>query len=401
MLTGKNITLGVAGGIAAYKAVELVSGLTKKGAQVKVIMTESAQKFVQPLTFSALSNHGVFTDMFDSGHSGVTHIELAQKADLLVVAPATANIIAKAATGIADDLLSTVILAANCPVLMSPAMNTLMYQNPVVQHNITKLCQLGYQFIGPNSGKLACGVSGPGRMSEPAEILAAIEEFFNPGDMQGINVLVSAGPTREPIDPVRYITNRSSGKMGYSIAQAAARRGANVALVSGPVNLPPPADVQLVKVETAQQMYHAMLEHFPSADVVIKSAAVADYRPKHVQKEKIKKQTDQLVLEMEKNPDILARLGQLKQHQLLVGFAAETENLEVYAKAKLQAKNLDLLVANNVSAPGAGFDVDTNIVTIYQRNGVEQSLPLMTKEEVAQHILDLVMVSRQNQVGEA
>lgn len=401
MLTGKNITLGVAGGIAAYKAVELVSGLTKKGAQVKVIMTESAQKFVQPLTFSALSRHEVFTDMFDSGHSGVTHIELAQKADLLVVAPATANIIAKAANGIADDLLSTVILAANCPVLMSPAMNTLMYQNPVVQQNITRLCQLGYQFIGPNSGNLACGVSGPGRMSEPAEILAAIEEFFNPGDMQGINILVSAGPTREPIDPVRYITNRSSGKMGYSIAQVAARRGANVVLVSGPVNLPPPEGVELIAVETAQQMYHAMLERFPSADVVIKSAAVADYRPKHEHKEKIKKQTDQLVLEMEKNPDILAQLGQLKQHQLLVGFAAETENLQAYAKAKLQAKNLDLLVANNVSVPGAGFDVDTNIVTVYQRNGTELSLPLMTKEKVAQHILDLVMVTRQSQVGEA
>lgn len=398
MLTGKNITLGVAGGIAAYKAVELVSGLTKKGAKVKVIMTESAQKFVQPLTFSAISHQSVFTDMFVE-NGGVTHIQLAQGADLLVVAPATANVIAKAAHGIADDLLSTVILAANCPILICPAMNTAMYQNPVVQQNIAKLHQLGYQFIGPNSGTLACGVSGPGRMSEPGEILAAIENLFLPGDMQGIKVLVSAGPTREPIDPVRYITNRSSGKMGYAIARAAAQRGAKVVLVSGPVNLSPPPNVELIKVETAQQMYKAMLEHFPTADVVIKSAAVADYRPKQVAKQKIKKQhTDLMTLEMEKNPDILASLGRLKQQQLLVGFAAETENLEEYARAKLQAKNLDILVANNVSAPGAGFNVDTNIVTIYQRNGTVESLPLMSKEKVAHHILDLVVSCRLNKL---
>lgn len=400
MLTGRNITLGVAGGIAAYKAAELVSSLTKKGAKVKVIMTAAAQEFIQPLTFSALSHHSVFTDMFDLKNSGVTHIELAQKTDLLAVAPATANVIAKAATGIADDLLSTVILAASCPVLMCPAMNTIMYQNPVVQQNINNLQQLGYKFVGPNSGVLACGSSGAGRMSEPLEILKAIEQLFTPGDMDGLNILVSAGPTREPIDPVRYLTNRSSGKMGYSIARAAAQRGARVVLVSGPVSLPPPEGVKLIAVETAQQMHHAILKHFPATDVVIKAAAVADYRPKNIQKEKIKKQQSaQLVLELEKNPDILSQLGAEKKHQTLVGFAAETENLASYARAKLQDKNLDLLVANNVSTPGAGFDVDTNIVTIYQRNGAADKLPLMSKDAVAQHILDLLLAHRQGQAG--
>lgn len=415
MLTGKSITVGIAGGIATYKVAEVVSALVKKGAAVRVIMTSSAQEFIRPLTFSALTGHEVFTDMFNSRSGGVTHIELAQKSDLLVVAPATANIIGKAANGIADDLLSTVIIAANCPVMMCPTMNTVMYQNPVVQHNISKLQQLGYQFIGPNSGTLACGAVGPGRISEPDEILAAIEKNFlsettcsthgknnichSQGDLKGLNILVSAGPTREPIDPVRYITNRSSGKMGYNIARAAAERGARVVLVSGPVNLAVPPEVRLVSVETAQQMRNAMLKHFNNADVVIKSAAVADYRPKTMATEKIKKKNQDLEIKLEKNPDILAELGQLKQHQILVGFAAETSNLEAYAKEKLRAKNLDLLVANNVSTPGAGFDVDTNVVTIYPRQGDKVQLPLMEKYQVAHYILDLVVSARQ--VGDA
>jgi phosphopantothenoylcysteine decarboxylase/phosphopantothenate--cysteine ligase len=390
VLTGKNITIGIAGGIAVYKVAEVVSGLVKMGAQVKVIMTSSAQQFVQPLTFSALTGHEVYTDTFKSPHSGVTHIELAQKADLLVVAPATANIIAKMAVGIGDDLLSTVLLAANCPVIICPAMNTAMYKNPVVQQNILRLQQLGYHFIGPNCGRLACGTSGPGRMSEPAEILREIEELLKLGDLQGVNVLVSAGPTRESVDPVRFITNRSSGKMGYSIAKAAAQRGARVTLVSGPVNLAAPTGVDLIKVETAEQMRAAMLEHYNNADVVIKSAAVADYRPLCAVDKKIKKKDNHLTLELVKNPDILAELGQLKEQQVLVGFAAETDNLDAYAKEKLHKKNLDLLVANNVASPGAGFDVDTNVVSLYHRNGQVEHLPLMEKQQVAHQILDAV-----------
>ncbi|MEG6615234.1 bifunctional phosphopantothenoylcysteine decarboxylase/phosphopantothenate--cysteine ligase CoaBC [Peptococcaceae bacterium 1198_IL3148] len=392
MLTGKKITLGIAGGIAVYKVAELVSGLIKKGAVVKVIMTEGAQKFVQPLTFSALTGHDVYTDTFNSPRSGgVTHIELAQRADLFVVVPATANIIGKVASGIADDLLSTVLLAADCPVIICPAMNTVMYKNPVVQQNIAKLQQLGYHFIGPNCGRLACGTEGPGRMSEPGEILKYIAGFFQPGDLQGVNILVSAGPTREPVDPVRFITNRSSGKMGYSIAKVALQRGANVTLVSGPVNLSPPAGVELIKVETAQQMHTAMLERYDAAEVVIKSAAVADYRPLQVADKKIKKTADDLTLSMVKNPDILAELGQLKKHQILVGFAAETNDLDTYAREKLHKKNLDLLVANNVASPGAGFDVDTNVVSLYYRHQQVEHLPLMDKQQVAQRILDGVV----------
>ncbi|MBM7855737.1 phosphopantothenoylcysteine decarboxylase/phosphopantothenate--cysteine ligase [Desulfohalotomaculum tongense] len=399
MLTGKKITVGIAGGIAAYKAAELVSGLVKNGADVRVVMTASAREFIQPLTFSALSGNTVYTDMFDSSHRyGVTHIELAQNADLLVVAPATANIIAKAANGIADDLLSTIILAANIPVMICPAMNTVMYNNPVVQQNIEKLCQLGCRIVGPNSGILACGAKGPGRMSEPREILQAIKRFFAP-DLAGVNILVSAGPTREPLDPVRYLTNRSSGKMGYNLARAAAERGGNVVLVSGPVNLPPPAGVELIKVETAEQMRRAMLDNFSAADIVLKAAAVADYRPKHAAGEKIKKNDDAVALQLVKNPDILAELGQLKKHQILVGFAAETGNIQEYARKKLEQKNLDMIVANNVSEEGAGFDVDTNIVTIIYRNGDMKKLPRMSKYAVAQSILDEVTAYRSERFG--
>ncbi len=395
MLTGKKITLGIAGGIAAYKTAELASSLVKNGAEVRTIMTASAQQFISPQTFSALTNNAVYTDMFQTPQiGGVNHIDLAQNTDLLVVAPATANIIAKAAHGIADDLLSTVIIAAGCPVIFCPAMNTQMYINPVVQQNIKKLQQLGYWFVGPNTGKLACGTSGPGRMSEPQEILAQIKNILTPGELKGTKLLITAGPTREPLDPVRYLTNRSSGKMGYSIAQAALEKGAEVTLISGPVNLPAPAGAELIYVETAEQMYNAVMAHYDDADIVIKAAAVADYRPKSVAKEKIKKDDESLVIELEKNPDILAELGKQKKDQILVGFAAETNNAEENAKKKLQRKNLDMLVLNNVSLPGAGFDVDTNIVTIMRRDGAVLELPLMSKQAVARRILEEIVSYR-------
>lgn len=398
MLKGKKITVGIAGGIAAYKAAELVSGLVQSGTVVNVIMTDAARQFVQPLTFATLAGNAVYTSMFDERYTGeITHLDLAQKADLLVIVPATANIIAKAAHGIADDLLSTVILATGGPVMICPAMNTVMYNNPVVQQNIAKLRQLGYYFVGPASGSLACGTSGLGRMKAPQEILQAIKQIFTGGDLAGVKVLISAGPTLEPLDPVRYIANRSSGKMGYHLAEVAMERGGEVILVSGPVQLPAPAGVQLVKVETARQMHQAIIENFNAVDVVIKAAAVTDYRPKQVAAEKIKKNEDQLLLSLQKNPDILAELGRLKQHQILVGFAAETNNLEQYAQAKLKNKNLDLLVANNVSMPGAGFDVDTNIVKIFCQNGTVTELPLMSKRAVASRILDLVVRCRNEQ----
>lgn len=398
MLKGKKITVGITGGIAAYKAAELVSGLVQNGTVVNVIMTDAARQFVQPLTFATLAGNAVYTSMFDERYTGeITHLDLAQKADLLVIVPATANIIAKAAHGIADDLLSTVILATGGLVMICPAMNTVMYNNPVVQQNIAKLRQLGYYFVGPASGSLACGTSGLGRMKAPQEILQAIKQIFTGGDLAGVKVLISAGPTLEPLDPVRYIANRSSGKMGYHLAEVAMERGGEVILVSGPVQLPAPAGVQLVKVETARQMHQAIIENFNAVDVVIKAAAVTDYRPKQIAAEKIKKNEDQLLLSLQKNPDILAELGQLKQHQILVGFAAETNNLEQYAQAKLKNKNLDLLVANNVSMPGAGFDVDTNIVKIFCQNGTVTELPLMSKRAVASRILDLVVRCRNEQ----
>ena len=393
VLTGRKITVGIAGGIAAYKTAELVSGLVKSGAKVRVVMTAAAQRFIAPLTFSALTGNSVHREMFDTQQGGVTHIELAQDADMLVIAPATANIIAKAANGIADDLLSTVVLAANCPVVFCPAMNNVMYNNPVVQRNVNRLRKLGYQFIGPNSGFLACGTSGAGRMSEPAEILQSLIDLLAPGDLEGVKILVSAGPTREPIDPVRYITNRSSGKMGYSIARAAAERGADVVLVSGPVNLEPPSGVEVINVETAQEMHRALMNYFSAADVVIMAAAVADYCPSEVAGEKIKKNEDALVLNMQKNPDILAEMGRLKTRQFIVGFAAETNQMEEYAKHKLVNKNLDLLVANDITIPGAGFDVDTNIVMLFHRNGKIEKLPLMSKYEVAGRILDELLTS--------
>ena len=395
MLNGKKIALGVTGGIAVYKAVDLVSRLRKQGAEVRVIMTEHAQQFVTPLTFKEISGNKVAVSMWDSNQEfNVEHISLANWADAFVVAPATANILAKMANGIADDLLSTTLLAAQAPIIVCPAMNTGMYQNPITQENIAKLEAHGVTVMPPAVGYLACGVSGPGRLPEPQQIVEFIDDFFakKDGDMVGLKVLVTAAGTREPIDPVRFVGNRSSGKMGYAIAQAAAQRGAEVLLVTGPSALAIPANVKGVKVETTNEMLEAVMEAYDKMDVVIKAAAVADYRPRDVADQKIKKKTDDaLTVVMDKNPDILKELGARKAHQVLVGFAAETQNLLDNAREKIVKKNLDMIVANDVTATGAGFNTDTNIVKFLYPSGEVRSLEQMAKTEVANLLLDAVM----------
>ncbi|MGQ9824202.1 MAG: bifunctional phosphopantothenoylcysteine decarboxylase/phosphopantothenate--cysteine ligase CoaBC [Desulfotomaculales bacterium] len=400
MLQGKMITLGVTGSIAAYKAAELASLLVKAGAGVQVVMTAAAQKFLAPATFRALTGNPVYTDMFAGRDRNFPHLELG-KASLLVVAPATANILAKAAHGLADDLLSTVILAARCPVLFCPAMNVQMYRNPVTQANMALLRKFGYRVMEAAKGPLACGEEGEGRMPEPAAILEEITRLLAPEpDLRGLHVLVTAGGTREPVDPVRYISNRSSGKMGYALARAAAARGAHVTLVSAPVSLPPPPGVRVVPVETAQQMYEAVLELFPGTDIVFKAAAVADYRPARVSGQKIKKEEGTLVLELEKNPDILSELGRRKKApQVVVGFAAETEDLLANARRKLAGKNVDLLVANDVTRPGAGFGEDTNIVKLVYPGGEFVELPLMEKSALAGLLLDEALQIRKRKLG--
>jgi phosphopantothenoylcysteine decarboxylase / phosphopantothenate---cysteine ligase len=390
MLNGKKILLCVTGGIAAYKAVALTSKLTQAGAEVKVIMSESATKFVTPLTFQALSRNDVFTDTFDEKNPKViAHIDLADWADLVIVAPATANVIGKLANGIADNMVTTTLLATTAPVWIAPAMNVHMYDHPAVQKNIQQLYDYGYRFIEPSEGYLACGYVGKGRLEEPEKIVALVKEYFSSGKrpLAGKTVLVTAGPTREKIDPVRYITNRSSGKMGYAIAEEAAKDGANVILVSGPVNLPSPEGVTVVNVESASDMYDAVMERYSEVDVVIKTAAVVDYRPKYPVDHKMKKQDGDQILELERTKDILFELGQKKDNQILVGFAAETDQVEEYARQKLLKKNADMIVANNVKAEGAGFDAETNIVTIFKRDGTSEHLPLMSKKEVAKKIL--------------
>lgn len=390
---GKKITVGVTGGIAAYKAAELVSSLVKAGHDVHVAMTSSACQFIAPLTFEALTGNSVHTELFRTGTAGeVLHINLAQTADLLVIAPATANILGKAANAIADDIVSTLIMAASCPVLFCPAMNVVMYENPLVQRNIALLKQTGYHFVEPGEGRLACGATGKGRLAEVTTILHNISKLLAPHDLAGLTVLVTAGPTRESLDPVRYISNRSSGKMGYALARAAALRGARVILVSGPTALEPPPDVEFIPVETADQMFNEVTRAFGGADVIIKAAAVADYRPVTVSHQKIKKSGQEMIIELVPNPDILAELGRRKtSQQLLIGFAAETNNLEQYAREKLSRKNLDLLVANDITMPGAGFDYDTNIVRIFGPHDEVDDLPLMDKNTVAHKILDRVI----------
>lgn len=395
MLNGKKIALGVTGGIAVYKAVDLVSRLRKQGAEVRVIMTEHAQQFVTPLTFKEISGNKVAVSMWDSNQEfNVEHIALANWADAFVVAPATANILAKMANGIADDLLSTTLLAAQAPIIVCPAMNTGMYQNSITQENIEKLQKHGVTVMPPAVGYLACGVTGPGRLPEPQQIVEFIDAFFakKDGDMVGMKVLVTAAGTREPIDPVRFVGNRSSGKMGYAIAQAAAQRGAEVLLVTGPSALEIPPNVNGVKVESTNEMLEACMKAYEKMDVVIKAAAVADYRPRDVADQKIKKKTDDaLTVVMDKNPDILKELGARKAHQILVGFAAETQNLLDNAREKIVKKNLDMIVANDVTATGAGFNSDTNIVKFLFPNGEVRSLEQMAKTQVANILLDTVM----------
>ena len=400
MLNGKKIALGVTGGIAVYKAVDLVSRLRKQGAEVRVIMTEHAQQFVTPLTFKEISGNKVAVSMWDSNQEfNVEHIALANWADAFVVAPATANILAKMANGIADDLLSTTLLAAQAPIIVCPAMNTGMYQNSITQENIEKLQKHGVTVMPPAVGYLACGVTGPGRLPEPQQIVEFIDAFFakKDGDMVGLKVLVTAAGTREPIDPVRFVGNRSSGKMGYAIAQAAAQRGAEVLLVTGPSALEIPPNVNGVKVETTNEMLEACMAAYGDMDVVIKAAAVADYRPRDVADQKIKKKTDDaLTVVMDKNPDILKELGARKAHQVLVGFAAETQNLLDNAREKIVKKNLDMIVANDVTAAGAGFNADTNIVKFLFPSGEVRSLEQMAKTQVANILLDTVMELKAN-----
>ncbi|MDA8234093.1 MAG: bifunctional phosphopantothenoylcysteine decarboxylase/phosphopantothenate--cysteine ligase CoaBC [Clostridia bacterium] len=393
MLANKCIVVGVSGGIAAYKAAEVVSRLVKLGAEVHVIMTESAQKFIAPLTFQTLSRQRVVTCMWDEPKEWeVQHVALADKADAFLIAPATANIIGKIANGIADDMLSTTVMATSAPVIMAPAMNVHMYANPVVQDNIGKLARLGVHFVEPGVGLLACGYSGKGRLAEVEEIINKVVAVVNScQDLAGKKVLVTAGPTREVIDPVRFISNRSTGKMGYAIARAARERGAEVVLVSGPTNLDAPAGVQVIQVGAALEMYQQVQEHYPDAHVVIKSAAVADYRPKEVSDRKVKKKEGDLTIELERNPDILLELGQNKGDKILVGFAAETNDLVAYARDKITRKNLDFIVANDVTQPGAGFGADTNIVKLLFPGGQIEELPQLTKDQVANVILDKVV----------
>ncbi|MCX7711640.1 MAG: bifunctional phosphopantothenoylcysteine decarboxylase/phosphopantothenate--cysteine ligase CoaBC [Clostridia bacterium] len=391
MLKGKTIVVGVCGGIAAYKVVDVVSRLRKQHAQVHVIMTEHATRFVAPLTFQSLSNNPVVTDMFAEPKTwDVEHISLARKADMMLVAPATANIIGKVANGIADDMLSTVIMATTAPVLFVPAMNYAMYENLVVQENISKLERFGYRFMEPDTGVMAAeGESGKGRLPEPEKIVQEVLKTVTVDqDLKGRRILITAGPTREPMDPVRYISNHSSGKMGYALAEAAAGRGAAVTLVSGPVNIQKPENVSTVDVTTADDMLEAVLARQADQDIFIMVAAVADYKCASIADKKIKKTQDRFTVEMVKNPDIAKEIGKIKGNRILVGFSAETNDLESNARSKLDSKNLDMIVANDVTQEGAGFGTDTNIVKIIRKDGTINEFPIMSKLDVAREILD-------------
>ncbi|HEY8552381.1 MAG TPA: bifunctional phosphopantothenoylcysteine decarboxylase/phosphopantothenate--cysteine ligase CoaBC, partial [Thermaerobacter sp.] len=392
-LADRRVILGVSGGIAAYKAAELARRLTERGAQVVTILTAGAARFVTPLTFAALTHDAVYTaDDLWTPRRGVEHVRLADGADLVIVAPATAHLLGQLAAGMAGDLLTTVILATGLrvPVLLVPAMNSHMWDHPAVQANVARLRAWGYRVMDPEHGPLAEGYAGMGRMPEPAAIVARAEALLAARrDLEGRTVLVTAGPTREPLDPIRFLSNRSSGKMGFAVAEAARDRGARVVLVTGPVHLPDPAGVEVIRVETAAQMLEAVLRHAPTADAVIKAAAVADFRPARPAAHKIKKDAGAPVVELEPTPDILKELGRRKAPgQVLVGFAAETQDLLENAQRKIREKNLDLIVLNDVTQPGAGFEVDTNIVTLVYRDGRHEALPPMPKRQVAEAILD-------------
>jgi phosphopantothenoylcysteine decarboxylase/phosphopantothenate--cysteine ligase len=391
MLKGKKIVLGITGGIAAYKAAELTRALIKEGAQVRVIMTKNATEFISPLTLQTLSNNIVYTEIYSPPEQyDMAHIALAEFADAFVIAPATGNIIGKIASGIADDLLSTTIMAAVKPTLICPAMNDKMLANPIVQENINKLKNYKYIIMESGVGELACKTKGAGRLPEIPEIVEEIERLLTPQNLAGEKILITAGPTEEPLDPVRFITNLSSGKMGYALAKVARRHGAQVTLITGPTNLSLPSVENIIKVRTAQEMHKAVIDNYKKSTVIIKAAAVADYRPKIFVKEKIKKDNKPRAIELERNPDIIAEIGQNKKNIVLVGFAMETKNLLANAREKLKKKNMDLIVANSLREEGAGFQTNTNKITIIDREGDVQSLPVMTKIEAAEKILEKV-----------
>lgn len=394
ILKGKTVVIGVSGGIAVYKALDVVSGLKKLGATVKVMMTKSATEFVAPLTFQTISQNPVATSMFDEPKAWeIQHISLAKAADIVAILPATANIIGKIANGIADDIVSTTVMATTAPVIIAPAMNTNMYQNPILKRNIAALKELGYLFINPASGRLACGDTGEGKLAGVDTIIEAIKNalLYPKKDLIGKKILVTAGPTREAIDPVRYITNHSSGKMGYAIAKAALLRGADVTLVSGPVSITPPEGARVISVTSAQEMFESVMENANDCDIIIKAAAVADYRPESTSQNKIKKGAD-MSISLSQNPDILKSLGEkFGGEKTLVGFCMETENLIENANKKLSSKNLDFIVANSLTKEGAGFEADTNIVTIIDKNGNKTDIPLSPKEEIANKILDKII----------
>jgi phosphopantothenoylcysteine decarboxylase/phosphopantothenate--cysteine ligase len=391
----KNVLLCVTGGIAVFKAAALTSKLIQNGFSVKVAMTESAMEFVTPLTFQALSRDRVYTNTFEEKDpSKIAHVDVADWADLVLIAPATANVIGKVANGIADDMVTTILLKTTAPVMLAPAMNVHMYDHPAVRKNMETLRSFGYTFIEPNEGYLACGYEGKGRMAEPEDLLEMVKHHFikveNP-DWHGKKILITAGPTRETVDPVRFFTNRSSGKMGFAIAAEAAARGADVTLVSGPVSLATPHGVNRISVESAEEMFQAVTSRFQDADIVIKAAAVADYRPKLTYDQKLKKKEGDLNVEMERTKDILKTLGEQRVHQTLIGFAAESNDIETYAKKKIESKRVDMIAANSITAPGSGFQGDTNELTLFKRNGEVIHIPMTAKTEAAKKILDEAM----------
>jgi len=394
-IDNKNIVLGVCGGIAAYKSVELLRLLNKQGAKVRVVMTQNARSFIGPLTFEALSGYPVCSDLFQNidrkNDVSIRHIDWARDADAVIIAPATANIIGKIANGIADDALTTFMLAVTAPVLLCPSMNTQMYANKALCRNLSTLRADGYFIVEPEAGELACGDSGPGRLPEPKDILDRLLYRLAQKDLKSKKVLVTAGPTREPIDPVRFISNPSSGKMGYSIAKAAEHRGAKVVLISGPTNLLDPINVEVIKVETAKEMARAVFKRMEDTNIIIKTAAVSDYRPVKLEKQKIKKGKDEISLFLKKNQDILKELGRKKKDQILVGFAAETENLEINAEKKLAEKNLDIIAANLVNRSSSGFGSDTNKVVLLYKDKTREALPEMPKDDLAHILLDRIV----------
>ena len=393
MFQGKTVLLCVTGSIAAYKIASLASALKKRHAEVHVLMTENATNFINPITFESLTGRKCLVDTFDRNFQfQVEHVSIAKKADVVLIAPASANVIGKLAHGIADDMLTTTVMACKCKKIISPAMNTNMFENPIVQDNLKTLAHYGFEVIAPAEGYLACGDTGAGKMPEPETLLSYIEkEIACPKDMQGKKVLVTAGPTQEKIDPVRYITNHSSGKMGYAIAKNAMLRGAEVILVSGPVSIAPPPFVKVVSATTAKEMFEAVTSVSEEQDIIIKAAAVADYRPKEVSSEKIKKKDGQMSIELERTDDILKYLGEHKrQNQFLCGFSMETQNMLGNSRAKLEKKNLDMVAANNLKVEGAGFQGDTNVLTLITQEE-DVSLPLMSKEDVASKLLDKIL----------